>query len=79
MAEFIAGVRISDILILLFLFALPVVIRKAAEAFRRKKYEKTVYYAQTALPYKALVHDKGRLGEYYTFHPRCRISNRCNS
>lgn len=38
MAEFIAGVRISDILILLFLFALPVVIRKTAEAFRRKKY-----------------------------------------
>lgn len=73
MAEFIAGVRISDILILLFLFALPVVIRKAAEAFRRKKYEKTVYYAQTALPYKALVHDKGRLGEYYTFMHLCNL------
>lgn len=73
MAEFIAGVRISDILILLILFALPVVIRKAAEAFRRKKYEKTVYYAQTALPYKALVHDKGRLGEYYTFMHLCNL------
>lgn len=67
MTEIIAGVRIYDILILLLIFALPAVIRTAVEAFRRKKYETTVYYAQTALPYRALVRDKGRLGEYYTF------------
>ena len=43
MTELIAGVRIYDILILLLIFALPAVIRTAVEAFRRKKYETTVY------------------------------------
>ncbi len=57
-----------ETLLILLLFLLPpLIVAIFIGIIRKKQYEKTDYYRQTHLSYISVLHDKGRLGEYYTY------------
>ena len=58
---------VKDISVL-FLFGIIVLVFIGEYRRKKKEYEKTEYFQQTNIPYRSVFHNKGNLGEYYTYN-----------